>query len=69
MIHVNENRDKILPRLLAHFQNRIKSTQELEDRIYRYFDEINAEPVVYHWGWNLDDVDPNEDVKVQTLVS
>ena len=48
---------------------RVSSKQELEDRIYRYFDEINAEPVVYHWGWNLDDVDPNEDVKVQTLVS
>ena len=48
---------------------RVSSKQELEDRIYRYFDEINAEPVVYHWGWNLDDVDPNDDVKVQTLVS
>lgn len=24
---------------------------------------------VYHWGWNLQDVDPNEDVKVQTLIS
>ncbi len=48
---------------------RVSSKQELEERIYRYFDEINAEPVVYHWVWNLDDVDPNEDVKVQTLVS
>ena len=48
---------------------RVSSKQELEDRIYRYFDEINEEPVLYHWGWNLDDVDPNEDVKVQTLVS
>ena len=48
---------------------RVSSKQEQEDRIYRYFDEINAEPVVYHWGWNLDDIDPNEDVKVQTLVS
>jgi transposase len=48
---------------------RVSSKQELEDRIYKYFDEINAEPVVYHWGWNLDDVVPNEDVKVQTLVS
>ena len=48
---------------------RVNSTQELKERIYRYFDEINAEPLVYHWGWNLDDVDPNEDVLVQTLIS
>ena len=48
---------------------RVDSKQELEDRIYMYFDEINAEPVVYHWSWNLDDVDPDEVVKVQTLVS
>ena len=48
---------------------RVNSKQELEDRIYKYFDEINAEPVVYHWSWNLDDVDPDEVVKVQTLVS
>ncbi len=48
---------------------RVESKQELENRIYNYFDEINAEPVVYHWGWSLEDVDPSEEVKVQTLVS
>ena len=48
---------------------RVGSKEELIERIYKYFDEINAEPVVYHWGWNLQDVDPNEDVKVQTLIS
>lgn len=48
---------------------RVSTKQELEDRIYKYFDEINAEPVVYHWSWNLEDVDANEAVKVQTLVS
>lgn len=48
---------------------RVESKQELENRIYKYFDEINAEPVVYHWGWSLQDVDPSEEVKVQTLVS
>lgn len=47
---------------------RANSKQELTERIYRYFDKINEDPVVYHWGWNLDDVDPNEAVKVQTLV-
>ena len=47
---------------------RVDSKEELKERIYKYFDEINADPVVYHWGWNLQDVDPNEDVKVQTLM-
>lgn len=28
---------------------RVQSKQELEERIYLYFDEINADPVVYHW--------------------
>ncbi len=48
---------------------RVQSKQELEERIYKNFDEINSDPVVYHWGWNLDDVDPSEDVKVKTLIS
>lgn len=48
---------------------RVGSKEELIERIYKYFDEINADPVVYHWGWNLQDVDPTEDVKVQTLIS
>ena len=48
---------------------RVSSKQELEDRIYKYFNEINAEPVVYHWGWNLKDVGADEVVKVQTLIS
>ena len=48
---------------------RVNTKQELEDCIYKYFDEINEDPVVYHWGWNLEDVDSDETVKVQTLVS
>lgn len=48
---------------------RVDSKEELKGRIYKYFDEINADPVVYRWGWNLQDVDPNEDVKVQKLIS
>ena len=35
---------------------RVKSKAELADRIYLYFDEINAEPVVFHWKYNLDDI-------------
>ena len=32
------------------------SKQELEDRIYLYFEEVNREPVVYHWSYKLDDI-------------
>ena len=42
---------------------RVNTKQELEERIYKYFDEINEDPVVYHWGWNLEDVDSDETVK------
>ena len=46
---------------------RVKNKQELEDRIYKYFDEINEDPVVFHWTWNLDDIDPSGAVNVDTL--
>ena len=32
---------------------RVASKQELEDRIYLYFDEINADPVVFNWSYKL----------------
>ena len=35
---------------------RVKSNQELEERIYQYFDEINKEPVVFHWTYKLDEI-------------
>lgn len=46
---------------------RVKSKKELEERIYRYFEEINEEPVVYHWKYHLDDIDISEEVVVDTL--
>lgn len=46
---------------------RVESKQELEDRIYMYFSEINEEPVVYHWSWGLDDINQNEEVLVETF--
>lgn len=39
---------------------RVESKQELEDRIYLYFDEVNKEPVVYHWTYKLDEISPEE---------
>ncbi len=35
---------------------RVNSKQELEERIYKYIEEINAEPVVYHWTYKMEDV-------------
>ncbi|MCL2807174.1 MAG: transposase, partial [Coriobacteriia bacterium] len=26
------------------------------ERIYRYIDEVNAVPVVYHWKYKMDEV-------------
>ena len=39
---------------------RVKSKQELEDRIYKYFEEVNADPVVYHWTYKLDEISEKE---------
>lgn len=46
---------------------RVNSKQELYDRIYKYFEEVNEVPVVYHWTWNLDDIDPTDEVTVTTF--
>lgn len=48
---------------------RVKTKEELVKRIYKYFDEVNAEPVVYHWKYKLDEINPDEDVQVGTLTS
>ena len=46
---------------------RVKSKAELTNRIYRYFAEINEEPIVFHWKYNLDDIDVSEEIIVDTL--
>lgn len=35
---------------------RVDSKQELVERIYKYCDEVNAKPVVYHWTYKTDDI-------------
>lgn len=37
---------------------RVNSKEELSDCIYLYFDEINADPIVYHWTYKMDEIDP-----------
>ena len=35
---------------------RVETKEELERRIYLYFDEVNREPVVYHWSYKMDEI-------------
>ncbi|TYT78731.1 IS630 family transposase [Treponema phagedenis] len=46
---------------------RVKSKTELVNRLYKYFDEINEEPVIFHWKYNLDDLDVSEAVITDAL--
>ena len=39
---------------------RVDSKQELIDRIYQYFDEVNEEPVIYHWKYKMDEISEEE---------
>ena len=47
---------------------RVKSKDELVQRIYKYFEEINKEPVVFHWKYRLDEVNEKEEIKCETLL-
>ena len=39
---------------------RVKTKHELEERIYQYFEEVNREPVVYHWKYKMDEISEAE---------
>lgn len=39
---------------------RVENKQELVSRIYKYCDEVNANPVVYHWTYKTDDITAEE---------
>lgn len=39
---------------------RVKSKEELAQRIYLYFEEVNREPIVYHWKYRLDEISEDE---------
>lgn len=43
---------------------RVKSKEELADRIYPYFEEVNKEPVVYHWTYKMDEIGVADVIKV-----
>ena len=41
---------------------RVASKQELIDRIHQYFEEINADPVVFRWKYQMDETAPDPKV-------
>lgn len=43
---------------------RVQSKEELTERIYKYFYEANKVPVIHHWKYKMDEIDPNEEVVV-----
>ena len=47
---------KMTRQMLKHI--RVQSKQELEERIYKYFDEVNETPVVFHWKYKMDAFEP-----------
>jgi len=36
---------------------RVSSKEEIKERMYKYFEEINKVPVPYHWSYKLDGID------------
>lgn len=48
---------------------RVKSKKELEERIYLYFEEVNREPVVYHWTYKMDEISEDEAAKAGVKIS
>lgn len=46
---------KMARQLLRHL--RVKSKQDLIDRILAWFEEVNSERVIFRWKWNLEDIE------------
>ena len=40
---------------------RVESKDELKERIYQYFDEINAIPVQYKWKYKMETINLEEE--------
>ena len=46
---------------------RVETKKELEERIYKYFDEINQEPIPYKWTYKMDTIDISKE-DIETIV-
>ena len=47
---------------------RVATRDELAERIYTYFDEINKVPVVHRWKYRMDEIDPAEKVQIDLAI-
>lgn len=43
---------------------RVNTKEELTERIYMYFDEVNRDPVIYHWKYKMDVISESEAASV-----
>ena len=43
---------------------RVQSKEGLAERIYKYFDEVNEMPVVHHWKYKMEEIDPGESITI-----
>jgi transposase len=48
---------------------RVTSKEELADRIYKYFDEINEDPVVFRCKYKMNEISPEECVNLNSPVN
>ena len=47
---------------------RVKSKEELKERILKYFEEENLQPVVFHWKYKLDEIPQDSKLKIQPVI-
>ena len=47
---------------------RVKSKEELKERILKYFEEENLKPVVFHWKYKLDEISQDSKLKIQPVI-
>lgn len=47
---------------------RVESKEELADRIYKYFYEVNKVPVIHRWKYRMDEIDPTEKVQIDLAI-
>lgn len=38
----------------------VNSKEKLAEQIYKYFDEVNQEPVIFRWTYKLDEISVEE---------
>ncbi|WP_294428366.1 transposase [uncultured Treponema sp.] len=47
---------------------RVKSKEEVKERILKYFEEENLQPVVFHWKYKLDEISQDLNLKIQPVI-